>query len=227
VTHVLIIVVNVLLIIPAIILHEVSHGYMAYFLGDPTAKNARRLTLNPLAHVDLYGTIILPLLMLWIAGFAIGYAKPVPINPNLMRRTSFQNGLLLTGAAGPVTNVLLALASGTIFRLLALFGAPEIILYMFGFFTFINLVLAFFNLIPIPPLDGSRVVQRFLHGRALEAYHSLERWGILIVLAVAFILPTLIGVDILGAYIGVTVVPIADFIGGPQLLNVVGKFLGA
>jgi Zn-dependent protease len=158
--------------------------------------------------------------------FAIGYAKPVPINPMLMRRTSLQNGLLLTGAAGPVTNVILALVSGTIFRLLFALGASDIVLYMFAFFTFINLVLAFFNLIPIPPLDGSRVVQRFLHGRALEAYHSLERYGILIVLAVAFILPSLIGVNILNGYLGVTAYPLAEIIGGPNLLGAIGKFLG-
>jgi Zn-dependent protease len=100
------------------------------------------------------------------------------------------------------------------------------VLYMFAFFTFINLVLAFFNLIPIPPLDGSRVVQRFLHGRALEAYHSLERYGIIIVLAIAFVLPRLMNVDVLGWYFGATVYPVADLIGGPQMLSVIAKFLG-
>jgi len=216
---------NLMLIIPAIILHEVSHGYVAYMLGDPTAKNAGRLTLNPIAHVDLFGTIILPALMFLVAGFAIGYAKPVPINPYLMRRTSLQNGMLLTGAAGPVTNVILALVFGLVFRILTVFSAPDIVLYIVGFFTLINLVLAFFNLIPIPPLDGSRVVQRFLSGRALDAYNSLERFGIIIVLAIVFLLPQLINVDLLGAYFNATVYPVAQFFGGPHLLEIVAKFL--
>jgi Zn-dependent protease len=211
-------VLSILLIIPAIILHEVSHGYMAYYLGDPTAKNAGRLTLNPLAHVDIYGTILLPLFMYLVAGFAIGYAKPVPINPYLMRKVSFQNGMLLTGAAGPVTNIALAIVAGLGYRLAAALGAPGIVLYMLGFFTLINLVLAFFNLIPIPPLDGSRVVQRFLSGRALEGYNSLERYGILIVLALVFILPRLNpNFDILSAYLNVTVRPILQLLTGAQL----------
>jgi Zn-dependent protease len=210
-------VLNLLLIIPAIILHEVSHGYVALLLGDTTARDAGRLTLNPIAHVDLFGTIILPLVMFFTAGFAIGYAKPVPIDPNRMYRSGYRNGMLLTGAAGPVTNVLLALVSAGVFRLLVLFGTPSssIALYIFAFFTLINLVLAFFNLIPIPPLDGSRVVQRFLTGDALRVYNSLERWGILIVLAVAFILPALVpSLDLLGGYLSVTVFPIAHFLLG-------------
>jgi Zn-dependent protease len=201
---------QVLLFIPAIILHEVSHGYVAYLLGDPTAKNAGRLTLNPIAHVDLWGTILLPGLMLLASGgtFAIGYAKPVPINPNLMTRSGFQNGMLLTGAAGPATNIVLACVFAVVFRIIHALGAPAIVVYMVEFFVLINLVLAFFNLIPIPPLDGSRVVQRFLKGRALAAYHAMEPYGIFIVLIVAFILPRFHGVDILGAYLNVTVFPI-------------------
>ena len=207
-------VLDLVLIIPAIILHEVSHGYVAYMLGDPTAKNAGRLTLNPLAHVDIYGTIILPALMFLVAGFAIGYAKPVPVNPMLMHKTNPQTGMLLTGIAGPITNVLLAVASAVVFRVLSLFDLPGIVFYIVGFFTLINLVLAFFNLIPIPPLDGSRVVQWFLKGDALRAYHSFERYGILIVLVVAFVLPSVIGVDILGWYLQHTVYPIANFLLG-------------
>jgi len=207
-------VLDLLLIIPAIILHEVSHGYVAYLLGDETAKRAGRLTLNPLAHVDIYGTIILPALMFLVAGFAIGYAKPVPVNPMLMRKTNPQTGMLLTGIAGPITNVLLAVASAIVYRVLALFDLPGIVYYIVGFFTLINLVLAFFNLIPIPPLDGSRVVQWFLKGDALRVYNSFERYGILIVLVVAFVLPSVIGVNILGTYLNYTVYPISRFLLG-------------
>jgi Zn-dependent protease len=216
VTEALLRVLDVLLMIPAIILHEVAHGYVAYLLGDPTAKNAGRLTLNPIAHVDLWGTILLPGLMLLASGgqFALGYAKPVPINPNLMTRSGFRNGMLLTGAAGPAVNVILAVVFAMVFRVLHAFGASEIVLYMVEFFVLINLVLAFFNLIPIPPLDGSRVVQRFLKGNALRAYHSIEPYGIFIVLGVAFILPRFLGIDLLGTYLDHTVFPILRVLTG-------------
>ncbi len=213
-----VIILNVLLIVPAIILHEVSHGYMALMLGDTTARDAGRLTLNPIAHVDLWGTIILPLMMFLVAGFAVGYAKPVPIDPRRMTRVRYQTALLLTGAAGPVTNVVLAIVSGILFRVVGALGAPVIVQYMFAFFTFINLVLAFFNLVPIPPLDGSRVVQYFLKGEALRAYASLERWGILIVLALVFLLPQVLPqFDPIGAYFDYTVRPIARLLLGASL----------
>jgi Zn-dependent protease len=122
--------------------------------------------------------------------------------------------MLLTGIAGPITNVLLAVASALLFRLLSLFDLPGIVYYIVGFFTLINLVLAFFNLIPIPPLDGSRVVQWFLKGDALRVYNSFERYGILIVLVVAFVLPSVIGVNILGTYLNYTVYPISRFLLG-------------
>lgn len=209
-TDALYVALRVLLIIPAIIIHEVSHGYVAHLLGDPTAKNAGRLTLNPIAHVDLWGTILLPGMMLLLSGgqFALGYAKPVPINPNLMTKSGYQNGMLLTGAAGPVTNILLAAVSGLVFRFVSFLHAPDVVLYIFFYFALINLVLAFFNLIPIPPLDGSRVVQRFLKGEALRAYHSLERYGFVIVLALVFILPDLTHFDWITPYFNVTVFPL-------------------
>ena len=209
--------INVLLIMPAIILHEVSHGYVAYLLGDTTAKDRGRLTLNPIAHVDLWGTILMPAAMLLLSGgrFALGYAKPVPIDPRRMTRTSYQMGMLLTGAAGPVTNILLATVAGMGFRACVLFGAPSIVAYMFEFFTLINLVLAFFNLIPIPPLDGSRVVQYFLKGDALRAYARLEQYGFVIVLALVFLLPQIAPrLDLIGTYFRYTVYPIASFLTG-------------
>jgi len=196
---VIIAILNLVLIVPAIILHEVSHGYVAYLLGDPTAKDAGRLTLNPIAHVDLYGTIILPVIML----------------------------LATSGrAAGPTTNIVLAIIGALSFRIVSAFGAPGVVQYVCAFFTLINLVLAFFNLIPIPPLDGSRVVQYFLRGRAAQVYASIERYGILIVLVLVFFGPQIFGVNILGLYLGVTVYPIAEFLGGPQILTVLFTFLG-
>jgi Zn-dependent protease len=218
-TQILYAILDLALIIPAIILHEVSHGYVAYLLGDPTAKNAGRLTLNPLAHVDIWGTVLLPLLMFLTTGFAFGYAKPVPINPYLMNRVGYRNGMLITGAAGPVTNICLAVVSALAFRLLAVLNAPVIVLYIFEFFTLINLVLAFFNLIPIPPLDGSRVVQRFLSGRALDAYNSVERYGFLIVLAIIWVLPSLnSNLDFLTWYLNATVFPITKVLLGVSVI---------
>jgi Zn-dependent protease len=200
------------LLAPAIILHEVAHGYVAYLLGDPTAKDRGRLTLNPIAHFDLWGTLIMPVMMLVLSGgtFAFGYAKPVPINPYAMRKTTVQTGMLLTGIAGPLTNVALAVITGLVFRLVALMpGVSDIVLQMLYFFAYINLILAFFNLIPIPPLDGSRVLQRFLSGRALQIYDSIEPFGFMIVIGIAFL-----SRNLLSAYFGVTVDPIMRLIIG-------------
>jgi Zn-dependent protease len=209
------VVLNVLLIIPAIILHEVSHGYVAYLLGDPTAHDRGRLTLNPIAHVDLWGTIAMPAIMLLLSGgtFALGYAKPVPIDPRRMWRTTMQTGMLLTGAAGPATNLVLAVIAGLGFRVVALLGAPAVVQYVFAFFCLINLVLAFFNLIPIPPLDGSRVVQRFLKGEALRVYGSLEPYGFFIVLGLLFLAP-----GVIQTYFNFTVRPISTLLLGGSLI---------
>ena len=197
------VVLEILLFIPAIILHEVSHGYVAYLLGDPTAHDRGRLTLNPIAHVDLWGTILMPAVMLLLSGgrFAFGYAKPVPIDPRRMTRTTYQMGMLLTGAAGPVTNILLATVSGIAFRLSTLFQAPDVVLFIFYFFALINLVLAMFNLIPIPPLDGSKVMFSLMNpGTVWRIRPTLEQWGFLI-LIVVMIIP-LNGVSIGGRVIG-------------------------
>jgi Zn-dependent protease len=213
------VVLEILLIVPAIILHEVSHGYVAYLLGDTTAKDSGRLSLNPIKHIDLWGTIVLPGMMLLLSHgtTAFGYAKPVPINPNRMYKSGYKTGMLLTGAAGPATNIVLGLLSAVIFRVLTLFpGTPDIVLYIFAFFTMINMVLTFLNLIPIPPLDGSRIVQWFLKGEAARQYAQIERYGFFILIALIFVLPSLNpSLDILGWYFGHTVFPIAHFLLGP------------
>ncbi len=205
--------------VPAIVLHEVSHGYVSYRLGDPTAKSRGRLSLNPIKHIDPFGTVLLPLL-LWATGAPIfGFAKPVPIDPRYYK--DYRKGMLLTGLAGPATNLVLAFMSGLVVRGLAFAGALTYgslsdgsisvlgwILYAFYYFAQLNLVLMFFNLIPMPPLDGSRVLPIFLSDKALVKYHQFERYGILVFFVVVLLLPDILHIDPLGAYFKVTVAPL-------------------
>lgn len=192
------------------IIHEVSHGYVAWKLGDPTAKQAGRLTLNPMPHVDLVGTVLLPLglilLNLFSGGgiFIIGWAKPVPIDPRYFRDS--ERGMLLVGAAGPLSNVLMLSLAAGLGRVLVqiyfwAFGGVEnggfllqfarngleTLIYFFGVFIFINILLAMFNLIPIPPLDGSRILRYFLSNRGKQIMAQMEQFGFLIILAVLFL----------------------------------------
>lgn len=207
------------LFVPAIVLHEVSHGYVSYRLGDPTAKMRGRLSLNPVKHVDPFGTVLLPLL-LWASGGPIfGYAKPVPVNPQYYR--DYRTGMMLSGLAGPATNLVLALLAGLMVRTVQMVGGLAVdaastgtittlgwILYAFYYFAQLNLVLMFFNLIPIPPLDGSRVLPLFLSDRALLAYHKVEQYGILIFFAMLLLLPQVLPFDLLGGYFNLTVRPL-------------------
>jgi Zn-dependent protease len=203
--------------IPCIVLHEVSHGYVAYLLGDPTAKSRGRLSLNPLKHVDPFGTVLLPLLLTATGMPAFGYAKPVPINPHYFK--DYRKGMLLTGLAGPAMNLSLAAVSGIAVRVLVGAGLFQstvgywttTILYQFAL---INLVLMFFNLIPIPPLDGSRVLPIFLSDSALQRYHEFERYGVLVVFGALIILPRVFNIDILGGYLDLTVIPIMRLLTG-------------
>ncbi|MFC1889838.1 site-2 protease family protein [Thermodesulfobacteriota bacterium] len=161
----------------SIVIHEVAHGYAAYRLGDPTARNANRLTLNPLAHIDPMGSIVLPiLLVLMHSPVLIGWAKPVPFNPAYFRNV--KKGIMLVGVAGPASNLVLALVAGLLFRILTPGGVLGLFLLHC---CVINVILATFNLIPIPPLDGSRVVIGFLPDYLVPKYLRLERFGFLII----------------------------------------------
>jgi Zn-dependent protease len=163
-----------LAIVPAIVLHEVSHGYVAYLCGDPTAKENHRLTLNPVRHVDLFGTILLPALLLFSGFPAIGYAKPVPVNISRLRKPRSQ--ALYVALAGPATNIVLVACSYVVFKGVVHLGAsrPVVIMLYAYYFGVANILLAAFNLLPIPPLDGSAIIERFVPQRHLPAYYHFR-----------------------------------------------------
>ena len=175
----------------SIVIHEVSHGWMASKLGDDTAKNMGRLTLNPLVHIDPIGTLILPFIMIILGGPVFGWAKPVPFNPyNFRPRVNRRNGIMWVGIAGPASNFAIAFVASfvLVFSERFLSGLPAL-LYISIFqlaqvLVFINLILGFFNLIPIPPLDGSKVLMRFLPQSFEPHFLKLERYGMLILILI-------------------------------------------
>ena len=171
------------LLIVAVILHEVSHGLVARRLGDRTAEAAGRLTLNPLPHIDPFGSVLLPAMLALSGAPVFGWAKPVPVNPRVFRRPT--EGMALTALAGPISNLLLALVAGRVVLPLT-GGVVSDLVWAFGI---INVVLAVFNLLPIPPLDGSRMLPLFLNDRARAAYSKIEPYGFLILFALLFIVP--------------------------------------
>ncbi|MBI2005056.1 site-2 protease family protein [Patescibacteria group bacterium] len=169
---------GVLVLLFSVILHEVAHGYMADYLGDPTARHSGRLTLNPISHIDPFGSVILPaLLALTHSPFLIGYAKPVPYNPYNLR--GFY-GEALVAFAGPATNIALALLFGLTIRFFGALLSPALV-SAFAVVVYINILLALFNLVPLPPLDGSKVLSAILPTRLALGYHnfraSFERLG--------------------------------------------------
>jgi len=160
----------------SVILHEIAHGWVAYRLGDPTAKLAGRLTLNPIPHIDLFGTIILPaFLIMTHSPVVLGWAKPVPVDFSSLHHP--KRDMIWVGLAGPVTNVLLAVFLSLFLHLNLL----PVVASILKSGIIVNLVLAIFNLIPIPPLDGSRFVMGVLPYSLARVYARLERYGIIIV----------------------------------------------
>lgn len=182
-------------LIPSVILHEISHGALALVFGDDTAKRAGRLTLNPIPHVDPFGTVVLPaMLAIATAGATtFGYAKPVPVNPRRLRNP--RDHSVWVALVGPGVNIALAVLAAVLFRAVGgsvlrmrfeLASGLEIFLYALGI---VNVVLAVFNLIPLPPLDGSAVVERFLPHRLWEPYLRLRQYAPLAVLALVLLVP--------------------------------------
>jgi len=168
----------------SVVCHEIAHGYTAYRLGDPTASRMGRLSFNPIVHIDLFGTIILPAMLIFMKSpFLFAWAKPVPVNPNFFKDP--KKGMMLVAMAGPATNLAIALVLSA---LLFLAGGilPAFLSRTFAYVSVINVMLMVFNLIPIPPLDGSRIVTNFLKGKALWNYMKLERFGMFIVFGLLF-----------------------------------------
>jgi Zn-dependent protease len=203
------------LLIPSVVLHEVAHGYVSLRFGDPTARDAGRLSLNPLRHVDLFGTVLLPLL-LWSSGAPVfGYARPVPVNPGYYR--DVRHGQFVTGLAGPAANLVLAVAGGGVAWAAWLLGDGTSgtlawLGLIGGAFTEVNLVLMFFNLLPIPPLDGSSVFPLFLSNRGLHTYYRLRQYGFPILIALLWGVPAVFGIDLVGVYFRNTVDPLFNLL---------------
>lgn len=182
---------GIVILLFSVIIHEVMHGLTALYFGDHTAERAGRLTLNPIPHIDPIGTILVPALFILPSllgggppGFIIGWAKPVPVNPLNFR--DIRRGELVVSAAGVLSNLTIAIFTALIFHLTGNLLSP-LLLVLLIFTININLILAIFNSLPIPPLDGSKIVMSFLPTNLLAAYQSLEKYGLLILLFLLFV----------------------------------------
>ena len=192
--------------------HEVAHGWMALKCGDPTAKEAGRLTLNPKAHLDGFGSVALPLIMALMGGPIFAFAKPVPYNPTRLRKPDRDE--VLVALAGPVSNILQAVVGAAVFSLL--WGQRYLlatllpgdaftwVLRVVTSYIYVNLTLAFFNLIPFPPLDGSKVLMPFLHGEARAKYYRIQQYAMPVLIIALYVLPSFLNVDLVGAYLDLT-----------------------
>ncbi len=186
-------------LIPSIIIHEVTHGAVALAFGDDTAKKAGRLTLNPLPHIDILGTVIIPAVLIVTAGVAFGWAKPVPVTVDKLKNP--RNDSVIVSIAGPLVNIVLAVVCGLAFSIftptvykdalsytgnLSVLPVGYRLLFLAGF---ANVLLAVFNILPIPPLDGSAILERFIPDRLLPSYYRIRPFMLILPLAVVILLP--------------------------------------
>jgi Zn-dependent protease len=209
---------TILAFIPAIVFHEVAHGFVAWKLGDPTAKSKGRLSLNPLKHIDIFGTVILPAFLMLTNLPVFGYAKPVPYNPMYFKDK--RKGDFLVGIAGPLANFVLAIIGSALMFLMLRINSLVIsngflycVYYIFlPEFIIINLCLMFFNLIPIPPLDGSSIIALFIPERYLPKWYSIQAYAMPILIIVMVFLPYLTTFDPLTLYIRATAGNLANLL---------------
>ena len=176
---------SIVILIISVVIHEVSHGYSAYMQGDNTAYYAGRLTLNPLKHLDWVGSVLVPIVTTML-GFPFGWAKPVPFNPYNLKNQRW--GELLVAIAGPLSNIAIAIVFGLIVR----FGFYRLtpgFLKLSAWVVFVNLWLAIFNLLPLPPLDGSRILFSLLPYQSNKFRQSLEKYSFLLLILIVFIIP--------------------------------------
>ncbi|MDO8570633.1 MAG: site-2 protease family protein [Candidatus Daviesbacteria bacterium] len=215
---------SIVILLFSVIIHEVMHGVMALKFGDRTAENAGRLTLNPIPHIDPIGTILVPTMLILSgllfpggSGFIIGWAKPVPVNP--LNFSNIRKGELYVSLAGVGSNFALAIFATIIYHLYILLSpltANLLILEILSFTVTINLLLGIFNLLPIPPLDGSKVLMSRLPTKLAIQYQSLEKYGMLILLFLWFV--PIAGVPILGLIISLLVNALGSILGVPLRL---------
>ena len=217
--HIVMTAITVVLLVFSAMIHEVAHGFVAHLCGDDTAKEAGRLTLNPAKHLDPFGSIALPIIMGALGGFVFSYAKPVPYNPYRLKNR--RRDEVLVALAGPASNLLQAVVGALVFNGLwaiveanpaLYYGGPTVLgmtamqfaLTLFSTYVWVNLMLCAFNLIPLPPLDGSKVVCFFLKGAALERYYQIQHYAMPILIFALYILPR-VGFDPVGAYLDAAV----------------------
>ncbi|MBI4136098.1 MAG: site-2 protease family protein [Candidatus Vogelbacteria bacterium] len=177
----------ILILLLSVVIHEVSHGFVAYFLGDPTAKLAGRLTLNPIKHLDPIGSVLIPLLTYTTGGFIFGWAKPVPYNPYNLKAGRW--GPAYVAVAGPAANFVVAAFFSALIRLAAAgLALPQTFLELSTLVVLLNLILAIFNLFPIPPLDGSKILFSFLPYRYRWLEEWLNRYQLILIMVLLFFL---------------------------------------
>ena len=204
---------SILAFVPAIVLHEMGHAFAAYKLGDPTAKSAGRLSFNPIRHIDPFGTVIMPLMLMLLNMPIFGYAKPVPYNPQYFEDP--RKGDLIVGLAGPAANLIQALvgtaiawALYTMTPIVSLVQSSELFYYFYllflPYYILINLFLLFFNILPIPPLDGSSIFAFFCPKQYLPTYYKIQQYALPIFLVLVILVPQVLGVNPIGAYLDVT-----------------------
>lgn len=175
---------GIIILIASVIIHEIAHGYSALWLGDPTASLQGRLTLNPLRHLEWFGSLILPLLSFALGGFVLGWARPVLVNPDNFKFKRW--GETIVALAGPGANIAIAAIFGFCIRFYQYLGLSSQIIDFFAMIVVVNISLAIFNLLPIPPLDGSKVVFGLFPRFAARYRQQFEIYGMILIIVIVF-----------------------------------------